>query len=84
MEISIECTNRNTTLYVDGKKREVLNPITLVAFQEKDLADFQPGEHEWKPLMYNPRAKMYYQRTLSFPLRQAGQFKSRILNLQVK
>ncbi len=84
VEISIECTNRNTTLYVDGKKREVLNPITLVAFQEKDLADFQPGEHEWKPLMYNPRAKMYYQRTLSFPLRQAGQYKSRILNLQVK
>ena len=84
VEISIECTNRNTTLYVDGKKREVLNPITMVAFQEKDLTDFQPGENEWKPVMYNPRAKMYYQRTLSFPLRQAGQFKSRILNLQVK
>lgn len=84
VEISIACTNRNTTLYVNGKKREELNPITMVAFQEKDLTTFQPGENEWKPVMYNPRAKMYYQRTLSFPLRQAGQFKSRILNLQVK
>ena len=84
VEIAVECTNRQTVLYVNGKKREVLGPITLVAFQEKDLIDFQTDPASAKPQMYNPRAKMYYQRTLSFPLRQAGLFKSRITQLQVK
>ena len=84
VEIAVECTNRQTVLYVNGKKREVLAPLTLVAFQEKDLIDFQTDPASAKPQMYNPRAKMYYQRTLSFPLRQAGPFKSRITQLQVK
>ena len=33
--------------------------------------------------MYNPSAKMYYQRTLVFPLQKAGEFKSKVTGLKV-
>ena len=36
-----------------------------------------------EPIVYNPSAKMYYQRTLVFPLQKAGDFKSRITGVKV-
>lgn len=42
------------------------------------------GASSYVPVMYNPSEKMRYQRTLVFPLRKVGTFKSNITNLTVK
>ena len=50
-----------------------------------DVADYQVGAAaQYKPVVYNPSDRIYYQRTLVFPLQQAGKFNSRITNLEVK
>ena len=82
--LAITGDNRKTCLYVDGKLREELGPITLYAMQQKDLATFQKSDATaWQPVVYNPSAKMHYQRTLVFPLQKAGDFKSRITGVKV-
>lgn len=82
--IVITGDNRKTSLYVDGKLREELGPLTLYAMQQKDLTTFQKADASaWQPVLYNPSAKMYYQRTLVFPLQKAGNFKSKVTGLRV-
>ena len=84
VEIKIQGNNKMTRLYVDGRLRQELGPLTLYAMKPNELVGFQNGdENAWKPVMYNPGTKMYYQRTLVFPLRKAGDFKSRISNFKV-
>jgi hexosaminidase len=84
VEIKIQGNNKFTRLYVDGRMRQELGPLTLYAMKPNELVNFQSiDENAWKPVMYNPSAKMYYQRTLVFPLRKAGDFKSRISNFKV-
>lgn len=82
--IAITGDNRKTSLYVDGKLREELGPLTIYAMQQKDLTTFQKTDASaWQPVLYNPSAKMYYQRTLVFPLQKAGNFKSKVTGLRV-
>ena len=82
--LAITGDNRKTCLYVDGKLREELGPLTLYAMLPKDLATFQKSDATaWQPVVYNPSAKMHYQRTLVFPLQKAGDFKSRITGVKV-
>ena len=84
VEIKIQGNNKFTRLYVDGRMRQELGPLTLYAMKPNELVSFQASdENAWKPVMYNPGTKMYYQRTLVFPLRKAGDFKSRISNFKV-
>ncbi len=82
--ITIQGDNRKTELFVDGKKIQSLDPLTLYAVHESDKVDFFYGvEHPQKPELYNPRARMNYQRTLVFPLEKAGDFKSTVTDLKV-
>ena len=82
--IAITGDNKKTCLYVNGKLREELGQLTVYAMQQKDLISFQKNDiTAWQPIMYNPSAKMHYQRTLVFPLQQAGNFKSQITGVKV-
>lgn len=83
--IAITGDNKKTCLYVDGKLRQELDPLTIYAMQDKDLTPFQKSDATaWQPVMYNPSAKMHYQRTLVFPLQKAGEFKSTVTGVKVK
>ncbi len=82
--IAITGDNKKTCLYVDGKLRQELAPLTIYAMQDKDLTTFQKSDATaWQPVMYNPSAKMHYQRTLVFPLQKAGDFKSTVTGVKV-
>lgn len=74
-----------TRLYVNGEKKEELGPQTIYVMREQDKVNNHYGQeyNAFTPTMYNPREKMHYQRTLVFPLRKAGEFKSNVTNLKV-
>lgn len=83
--ITIEGTNKVTRLLVDGQLKEELGPKTLYVMRDQDRAHYQvKGTYSYEPVVYQPTDQIYYQRTLVFPLRQAGQFKSSITNLKVE
>lgn len=83
--ITIEGTNKVTRLLVDGKLKEELAPKTLYVMRDQDRAHYQvKGTYTYEPVVYQPTDQIYYQRTLVFPLRQAGQFKSTITDLKVE
>ncbi|WP_425591999.1 family 20 glycosylhydrolase [Bacteroides zoogleoformans] len=67
VSISIEGDNKSTRLYVNGKLREELNILRRDFVQD----DSQKTK------------KMYYVRTLVFPLKEAGTFNSIVRNLKV-
>lgn len=83
--ITIEGTNKMTRLLVDGAVREELGPKTLYVMRDQDRAHYQvKGTYTYEPVVYQPTDQIYYQRTLVFPLRKAGNFKSTITNLKVE
>lgn len=83
--ITIEGTNKMTRLLVDGAVKEELGPKTLYVMREQDRAHYQvKGTYTYEPVVYQPTDQIYYQRTLVFPLRKAGNFKSAITNLKVE
>ncbi len=83
--LTIEGTNKVTRLLVDGKLKEKLGPKTLYVMREQDRAHYQvKGTYTYEPVVYQPTDQIYYQRTLVFPLRKAGQFKSKVTELTVK
>ena len=83
--ITIEGTNKMTRLLVDGAVKEELGPKTLYVMREQDRAHYQvKGTYTYEPVAYQPTDQIYYQRTLVFPLRKAGNFKSAITNLKVE
>lgn len=83
--ITIEGTNKETKLLVDGQVKEVLGAKTLYVMRDQDRAHYQvKGTYSYEPVVYQPTDQIYYQRTLVFPLRQAGNFKSTITNLKVE
>lgn len=83
--ITIEGTNKMTRLLVDGAVKEELGPKTLYVMRDKDRAHYQvKGTYTYEPVVYQPTDQIYYQRTLVFPLRKAGNFKSAITNLKVE
>lgn len=83
--ITIEGTNKMTRLLVDGAVKEELGPKTLYVMRDQDRAHYQvKGSYTYEPVVYQPTDQIYYQRTLVFPLRKAGNFKSTITNLKVE
>lgn len=83
--ITIEGTNKMTRLLVDGAVKEELGPNTLYVMRDQDRAHYQvKGTYTYEPVVYQPTDQIYYQRTLVFPLRKAGNFKSTITNLKVE
>lgn len=83
--LTIAGNNKSVSLFVDGKLREELGPKTLYVIRERNLANYQvEGAYATSPKVYDPSDKIYYQRTLVFPLRHAGNFRSRITSLEVK
>lgn len=83
--ITIEGTNKMTRLLVDGAVKEELGPKTLYVMRDQDRAHYQvKGTYTYEPVLYQPTDQIYYQRTLVFPLRKAGNFKSTITNLKVE
>ncbi len=83
--LTIEGTNKVTRLLVDGKLKEELGPKTLYVMRDQDCAHYQvKGTYTYEPVVYQPTDQIYYQRTLVFPLRKAGQFKSKVTELTVK
>lgn len=82
--LTIEGTNKLTRLLVDGKLKEELGPKPLYIIRPQDKAHYQvEGAITFEPDVYEPSSQINYQRTLVFPLRKAGQFKSSITNLKV-
>lgn len=82
--LTIEGNNRMTRLLVDGKVKEQLDPKPLYVVRDQDRAHYQvEGASPYEPIVYQPTEKINYQRTLVFPLAQAGQFKSAVKNLKV-
>lgn len=85
VNLMIEGDNRKTTLYVDGQKREELAPKPLYVIRDTDRAHYQvKGASPYEPIVYQPSDKIFYQSTLVFPLRQAGNFQSEVTNLKVE
>lgn len=83
--ITIEGTNKMTRLLVDGAVKEEFGPKTLYVMRDQDRAHYQvKGTYTYEPVVYQPTDQIYYQRTLVFPLRKAGNFKSTITNLKVE
>ena len=69
-------TNRETLLFVDGRFRQALYPLTLgSASTDAGLAGASADPYA--------ASKMYYQRTLVFPLARTGNFVGRISDLSV-
>lgn len=81
--VTIEGDNRKTRLIINGTLREELGAKTLYVMREKDRAHYQTKELNGRLAVYAPGDQIYYQRTLVFPLRQAGNFKSTITDLKV-
>lgn len=84
VRIAVQGNHRETKLFVDGRLRQTLAPQTVYVHSEDALLQTLDGsEDEFRTKVYRLGAKMYYQRTLVFPLRQAGQFRSQISDLRV-
>lgn len=81
--VTIEGDNRKTRLIINGTLREELGAKTLYVMREKDRTHYQTKELNGRLAVYAPSDQIYYQRTLVFPLRQAGNFKSTITDLKV-
>lgn len=84
VELKIEGTNRATRLYVDGRLKEELGPKRLRVKAEKDRFHAQvPGASPYEPIVYQDGDGINFQRTLVFPLRQIGRFKSQVVDFKV-
>lgn len=87
-KVSLKFTgdNRQTSLYVNGKRREELAPLTVQANSTMENIDpyMDKTQVPFDLSVSRARNLMYIQRTLVFPLRKAGDFKSKITNLEVE
>ncbi len=90
--LTIQGNNQMVRLLVDGKKQQELDKETLYVadqghrYKLSDDASIVPadgGKQQWKPIVYSQGARMYHVRTLVFPLRKAGNFKSTITDFKV-
>lgn len=85
VKIAIQGDNKKTVLYVDGKHKETLDAKIIYAIKPQNQVHVMyNAEGSAEPIMYEPGDKMYLQRTLVFPLEQAGAYKSKVTNLEVR
>lgn len=85
VRIKIQGTNKSTTLWVNGKHRQTLDVQTVYVpqtEQERHNTLYEAPD-PFTPIVYRAGNKMHYHRTLVFPLRQAGDFESRVTNLRI-
>ena len=83
VSIRIEGTNKETRLFVNDRRVQVLAQHDVFAIPASNLLDKMPGA-PFKPVVYETGIKMRYVPTLFFPLKEAGNFKSTVTNLQVR
>ena len=84
VEITIQGNNKMTRLLVNGKQHEELGVKMLYTINESNKANYISDPNMKNIEMYNTDgAKLFYQRTLVFPLRNAGDFKSTVKDLKI-
>lgn len=84
VNITIQGNNKMTRLYVDGKLKEELGVKPLYVINDYRKANYISSPNMKNVELYNTDGdKIYYQRTLVFPLRNAGQFNSTVSDLKV-
>ena len=84
VNITIQGNNRMTRLLVDGQVKEELAAQPLYVMRDQDRAHYHTdADRGFEPIVYHPTDKINYQRTLVFPLRKAGNFKSTVSDLKV-
>jgi hexosaminidase len=84
VQIAIQGNNKMTRLYVNGQLKEELGPKTLYVVNDQHKANYISCPEMKNVEMYTTDgAKIFYQRTLVFPLRKAGDFKSTVSDLKI-
>ena len=83
VEIKIQGDNKSTRLYVNGRLHQELDRMTLYVMKPAEKHSFHTEGVIFTPEVYSPATKMYYNRTLVFPLKKAGNFKSKITDFKV-
>lgn len=85
-KITIRMTNKETILLVNDKEKERLDRQTLYTTTDKTANPYLQSCHQyWTPSVFpaSQKSVMYYQRTLVFPLKETGNFKSTITDFKV-
>jgi len=83
VNIRIEGTNRETRLFVDGSRRQVLSTQPVYAMGPDNRLNTLTDEAPFRPTVFSTGRRMFYVPTLCFPVEKAGHFKSRITNLRI-
>jgi len=84
VELTIQGNNKMTRLLVDGKVKEELGVKPLYVINDSRKANYISDPNMKNVELYNTDGdKIFYQRTLVFPLRTAGQFKSTVSDLKI-
>lgn len=83
VSLRIESTNTETRLFVDGRRRDVLNTQQVFVANPENKLQTMP-DAPLTPDVYVSGAKMSYVRTLVFPLAEAGRFNSSVTGLKVE
>ena len=83
VSLRIEGTNKETRLFVDGKRMQVMKVSPYYAITSGDMLNTLSDNAPFRPTVYAANKVMYYVPTLFFPLKKAGNFKSRISNLNI-
>ena len=79
--IRVEGTNAETRLFVNNRHRETLRKRD--AYSVGEPLNTMP-DAPYHMTVYVPTRRMFYVATLVFPLEKAGNFKSRVTNLEVR
>lgn len=83
VKIRIEGTNKETRLFVNDRRVQVLATHDVFAIPSENRLNHMPGA-PFQIEVYETGKKMRYVPTLFFPIKQAGNFKSTISNLHVR
>ena len=83
VSLRIEGTNSETRLYVNNRHRETLRKREAYVIDTAQPLNTMP-DAPYHTTVYTSRGRMFYVPTLVFPLEKAGDFKSRVTNLEVR
>lgn len=84
VELTIQGNNKMTRLLVNGQVKEELGVKPLYVINDHRKANYISCPNMKNVELYNTDGdKIYYQRTLVFPLRKAGDFKSVVKELKI-
>ena len=84
VNVRIECTNKETRLYVDNRHRQTLATYPVYVIDTARPLSTLTADAPFRPTVYATGRRMYYVPTLAFPLKRAGDFKSRVTNLCIQ